>query len=749
MLALLLALQTPQAPPPAVQVPRIEAEVVVDGRLDEPVWRDAVRLDGFYQYRPVDARPAEERTEVLVWYGPGAIHFGIVAHDRQPQTIRATVADRDRIGSDDNVTLYLDTFSDRRRAFVFGVNPLGIQEDGVLSEGSGGGAGNLFGAGLDRSPDFIWQSRGQVTDSGFVVEIRIPFKSLRYPGSGPQSWGFNVHRTVRRTGYEDTWSDVRRANASFLAQSGRLDGLHDLKSGITTEIQPYVSGVAAGDRVDAESYSQGAFEGNAGVNVRLSRTNLALDATVNPDFSQVLPDYGLVTVNERFALFIPERREFFLEGIDLFSTPNQLVYTRQVADPLAGAKFTGKFGRVGVAYLGALDEQPDPSALFNIGRLRYDLGTNSLVGATATSRETDLGHNRVVAADSRVVFAKLYFAQAQVGQSWTRDEDGTEREGPIWLAEVDRTGRSWGFNVQLNGVAPGFETQSGFINRTNIVSFRIFNRLTWYGARGAPLEQLSVFLSPRRIWEYDRVYGDGSPIEGSDRLSADMRLRGNWNLGAALERTFFWFDPSTYEGYVVGDPAGPAFVPAQQADDLLGGNVSVTTPPWRQFDATARVQYAAVPLFGEAGEGRELRVTASVGVRPTRSLRISGALTLSDIARTTGDEYARTLLPRVTVEFQPVRQLFFRVFAEYRDDRRSANVDPASGLPLFSEGEPVGGSTFRGVRADVLAQFLPSPGTVAYIGYGADYDGAVSEDPTDLTRARDRLFVKLAYLWRR
>lgn len=744
ILALLLALQDPQAPPPSASVPRIEAEVQVDGVLDEPVWSQAAKLDGFHQYQPVDGRPAEERTEVLVWYGPTSIHFGIVAHDRSPGTIRATVADRDRIGSDDKVVLYLDTFNDRRRAFVFGVNPLGIQEDGVLSEGSGSGAGNLFGAGLDRSPDFIWQSRGQVTDSGYVVEIRIPFKSLRYAGSGPQVWGFNAQRTTRRTGYEDTWADVRRANASFLAQSGRLEGLRDLRSGITTEVQPYVSGIVEGGRTDAGDFSRSAFEPDAGVNLRLSRTNLALDATLNPDFSQVLPDFGLVTVNERFALFFPERREFFLEGIDLFNTPNQLIYTRQVVDPVAGAKFTGKFGRFGAAYLGALDQAGDEDALFNIGRFRYDLARNSLAGLTVTDRQSGDAFNRVVAADTRVVFGRIYFVQAQLGQSWSTDKDG-----PIWQAEVDRTGRKWGFNAQVVGIAPGFETEAGFVNRSDIITARFFNRLSWYGARGRLVEQFSVFLAPRRLWEYEQRYGDGSPIEGIDRVSADLRLRGNWNLSAALTRSFFWFDPATYDGLVVGSPMGPEFSPVRKADGLFGGSTTISTPPWRKFDATLQVSYGEVPIFAEAGTGTELRTTGGIGLRPTQSLRVSLNVTATRIERSLGGEYARTLLPRLTLEYQPVRQLFFRVFAEYRDDQRTTLVDPATGAPLYLDGVPAGGLDFQSIRTDFLAQYLPSPGTVAYIGYATNFDNQYPGPGADPTQSQDRFFVKVAYLFRR
>jgi hypothetical protein len=341
---------------PTVAIPRVDAAVTIDGALDEPAWARAVRLSGFSQYQPVDGRAAEEQTDVLVWYSPDALHFGIVAYDRDPSTVRATVAHRDDLDQEDSVTIYLDTFNDRRRAFFFAVNPLGAQQDGVQSEGSGA-AGTLFGGNIDKSPDYKFDSKGSVTDSGYIVELRIPFKSLRYPGTGPQTWGINIKRKIQRTGYEDTWTDVRRASASFLAQSGTITGLHDMRRGVVTEVQPVVTSDASGQRLSAGGqFRRAAVELDPSVNVRVGLPNVAIDATIHPDFSQVETDAGLVTTNERFALFVPEKRPFFLEGVELFSTPNQLVYTRRIVAPIVGGKVTGKLGPLGVAYLTAVDD---------------------------------------------------------------------------------------------------------------------------------------------------------------------------------------------------------------------------------------------------------------------------------------------------------------------------------------------------------------------------------------------------------
>jgi hypothetical protein len=749
---LLLQLQAAVAPipgrgSPAVTIPRIEAEIEVNGRLDEPVWSQAARLGGFSQYQPVDGRPAEERTEVLVWYSPTAIHFGIVAWDRDPRGIRASVSDRDNIGNDDNVTIYLDTFNDRRRAFFFGVNPLGVQDDGVRSEGAGTAAGNLGGGNIDRNPDFIYQSKGMITDSGYVVEVRIPFKSLRFPGGGAQRWGINIVRDVKRTGYEDTWTDARRASASFLTQSGTLEGLHDLRRGVVTEIQPFVTAAANG-ALDGTTgrFDRDAVDPSAGVNLKLGFTNMALDATVNPDFSQVESDAGLVTINERFALFLPERRPFFLEGIELFSTPNQLVYTRQVVDPLAGAKLTGKFGKLNIAYLGAVDDAGDENAVFNIARMRRDLGGTSAAGLTYTDRIQHGDFNRVLAGDARIIFAKLYFVQGQLGGSWTRDDAGS-RSAPVWEAEFDRTGRGWGFNYQVNALGRGFETRSGFVPRNDIVSVHGFNRVTFYGRRGAFMENFNAFFGPTRIWRYGDFLSAG-PVEGTDMINTTTRFRGGWLVDANLGRNFVTFDPSAYAGYAFDD--GTAWLPPARLGNAFSGSLRLTSPTFRHFNGDVRVSRAETAIFPEASEGRETRITSGLEFRPTNLFRIGLSTTYSRITRKRdGSEFARTIIPRLRAEYQPNRALFFRFVGEYQSQRQAALLDPATGRPLFSGTAPLAATQSGRLRLDWLASFEPTPGTVAFLGYGSTLLGPSATNFSDLARSVDGFFLKLAYLFRR
>src|SRR6267143_191761 len=346
-----------------VQLPRIEdAAVRLDGVLDDPVWRRAALLKGFTQYRPVDSRAAADSTEVLAFYAPDAIYFGIRAFEAHGTVVRATLADRDNIGTEDNIQILLDTFNDRRRALLFAVNPLGVQQDGVRSEGLAGAAGGQnagfrFDGVVDLNPDYVYESQGHVTPWGYEVEVRIPFKSLRYQSGATQDWGVQFTRPTQHTGYADTWTPVVRASASFLIQSGTLKSLTGLRRGLVMDVSPEFTSRLEGAPASPTTYRYNKIDPELGVNVRWGVTqNLSAAGTVNPDFSQVEADVGQVTVNQRFALFFPEKRPFFLEGLEQFDTPNALIYTRRIGAPVAGAKLTGKVGGTGLAYIGAVDD---------------------------------------------------------------------------------------------------------------------------------------------------------------------------------------------------------------------------------------------------------------------------------------------------------------------------------------------------------------------------------------------------------
>jgi len=303
----------------AVAPPRIEAEIVVDGVLGEAVWREAARLTGFSRYAPTDDVAADDSTVVLVWYSPTAIHFGVRAY-AEPGTVHATLADRDKMYSDDYIGIFLGTFNDGRQATVFAANPLGVQGDGVMVESGRSSSGSFAALSVGReppdiNPDFVFQSKGRVTETGYEIEIRIPFKSLRYQSAATQTWGFNILRKVQsRGGYEYSWAPARRAATSYLGQVGRLTGLTGLRRGLVLDVTPVVTGRVAGAPAPA-GYDYDVGNPRFGGNVRWGiSANLTLNGTVRPDFAEVESDAGQLVADPRQALFFAEKRPFFLES---------------------------------------------------------------------------------------------------------------------------------------------------------------------------------------------------------------------------------------------------------------------------------------------------------------------------------------------------------------------------------------------------------------------------------------------------
>src|SRR5919112_2278889 len=376
-----------------VQIPRLEVDLSVDGKLDEAVWGQAAVLTGFSQFSPTDGVPAADSTQVLVWYSETAIQFGIRAFEAHG-SVHATLADRDRIASDDHVQILLSTFNDGRQATVFAVNPFGVQSDGALVE-TGSTSGNGFNNAVvkrevaDLSPDFVFESKGRLTDYGYEVEVRIPFKSLRFQPAREQSWGINVVRLVQHSGHEDSWAPARRARASFLAQSGRLVGLTDMRRGMVLDFTPSLtSRTTGGPGSSGWDYSGGGPE--LGGTVRWGVTNnLTLNGTANPDFSQVESDAQEFAFDPRQEIFFSEKRPFFLDGIEQFTTPNQLIYTRRIVQPVAAAKLTGKGFGTDIALLSAVDDpgvspNGDDHPVYNLLRLQRDVGAKSRLGLVYT-----------------------------------------------------------------------------------------------------------------------------------------------------------------------------------------------------------------------------------------------------------------------------------------------------------------------------------------------------------------------------
>jgi len=736
------------------RIPRFEAEARIDGVLDEPVWRRSARLTGFSQYRPVDGRPAEDSTEVLVWYAPDAIYFGILAFERHGGAVRATLADRDNIDADDHVAILLDTYLDHRRATMFAVNPLGVQEDGVWSDGVAAGAaggpsaGGRFDATIDLNPDYVYESRGHVTERGYEVEVRIPFKSLRYQSADPQDWGIQVLRSVQHSGYEETWTPAVRANASFLIQSGRLVGLSALRRGLVLDLTPEFT-----TKVDGAPTTPGYdYRGTPEVagNLRWGVTqNLGATATANPDFSQVEADIGQVTLNQRFALFYPEKRPFFLEGLEQFDTPNSLIYTRRIAQPVFGAKLAGKVGGTGIAYLGAVDNT-DQSAtgahpIYNMLRLRRDLGPTSTLGVAYTDRIDGDDYNRVLGVDAHVVWRKVWFSEVQIASAWTRVAGGG-RAGKLWTVTFgDRTGRAYGNHFELLGIEKSFQDTSGFVNRTDFVAGRTYNRFSWYGRPGALVEQFTAILGFAPIWRYADFGRLRRTIEDTLQTFLIANLRGGWQAQVTLSLDHVGFEAADYAGYTAG--TAPFVVP----HDLyhLPGATFIASTPNRAVSGSVVVGYSAVPIFPEASEGHQVAVTTAASLRPTAALRLEARWVHQRLTRARdGGRFLTANIPRLKLEYQLTRSIFVRYIGQYFAEDQVALRDPRSGQPLLVNGDTARAIVTNDFRNDVLFSYKPTPGTVVFLGYGASLTEAEAFRFRDLSRTADGFFLKLSYLFR-
>ncbi len=753
-----------------VATPRRDGATVIDGRLDEPAWADAALLTGFSQFFPADGVAAQDSTEVLVWYSATELHVGIRAY-AAPGSVRATLSDRDKIAQDDNVQLFLGTYGDSRQAFVFAVNPFGIQSDGVLTE-----TGSVLGGGFtstsakaressDLAPDYVWKSKGQLTEFGYRVELSIPFKSLRYRAGDEQRWQLNVARTVQASGHEQTWAPALRGASSFLAQSGVLAGLRDLRRGLTVDVIPTITSSTVGTR--STSTSAWNYDGSRpelGGSVRWGVTsNLTIAGTANPDFSQVEADATQFSYDPRQAVFFPERRPFFLESQEQFTTPNRLIYTRRIAQPVASGKLTGKYGGFDIGILSAVDNQDasfdqNHSPLYNILRLQRDLGSQSRVGVAYTDKIDGQRWNRVVGVDGRLVRG-MYNLQAQVASSFTSSDSGT-RSAPLFDASASRNGRRFVARYALNGISPDFDAQSGFIARPGIANVSATHRWNFYGKPKALVELFSPELFMLARYQYDSfVNGDGSQ-DRQLHLRTNARLRGGWQLGAQLLLEVFGYDPSLYSNYVLLRPgtAGRVDTLAYTGAPKIGNRdwvLSVGTPEFRHFSYSGFGIVGYDENFQEWSSSRIFSWQNTLNLRPTEQWRVAATWNYDTFdRRSDGTRVLTRNTPRIRTEYQVTRQFFVRVIGErsvvtqdsLRDDTRTE-------APIYlraANGSLTRAGAFQRTRAriDVLLSYLPSPGTVVYLGYGDALAANRPSGPERLQRTRDQFFMKLSYLFR-
>jgi len=751
-----------------VRIPRFDAEVVIDGDLSDSAWVRAALLTGFSQYAPNDGVPAIDSTRVLVWYSANAIYFGIRAYELHGQPT-ATLADRDQIFGDDNVQILLGTFRDGKKALMFAVNPLGVQGDGALIEGANISASGFIGGAVigreqaDLSPDYVFQSRGRLTPWGYEVEVRIPFKSLRYQSKQPQDWSLNIVRQIKHSGFEDSWFPARRASATFIGQSGNLIGLSGMHRGLVVDINPEATGRATG-LPTASGYGYDMGSPQIGGNVRWGVTdNLNLNGTIKPDFSQVESDAGQLAFDPRLALFFPEKRPFFLEGSELFQVPQGLIYTRRIVQPVVAFKLTGNAAGTDIGFLSAVDQKFASASgadnpIFNIVRAQHSLGHGSRIGMVYTDRIEGGNYNRVAEVDSRLVFKDIYGLNLQLAGSRTRT-GGSTTTAPLWLAQFTVQHRIWGLRSAFAGISDDFRSASGFIGRNGIVHAYVDPSFTTYGKPGALMQRFTGDIVVDGIWQYQNFIHGRRIQDQKLHFNGNASLRGGWDIGAGYFVESFGYDSALYAPYRLEVPktgGGLDTIPFVGQPTIHNGEyiVQIGTPQWKHFSGGGFFLQGHDENFFEWASADLLLLSVEVSYRPTDRFRNSLSYFWQQVNRRTDGSLTNVgRVARAKLEYQLSRPLFIRLVGQYiQDQTDSLRDDSRTNAPILIAG-PGGvtrstASTTNLFHVDALLSYQPIPGTVVFAGYGSNMLDDDAFHFHGLKRTDDALFVKLSYLFR-
>jgi hypothetical protein len=573
-----------------VRVPRFDKAPTIDGKLDDEVWKNAVVLKDFYQISPGDNIAPSKATEARMGYDARYLYLAFHAYD-EPDKVRATVAKRDNVFGEDNIRVYLDTFNDQRRAYLIGFNPLGIQQDGIYTEGQG----------TDFSVDIVMESKGVITPDGYSIEVAIPFKSLRYTAGKDKLWGIHVWRNIDRFNDEmDSWVPISRDKSSTLSQEAHLTGLENISTERTLELIPSFTASETGKRsrsflpvalgsplaADPGRMLNRPIEFDPGLTAKWGITpTMTLDLALNPDFAQVEADATVVTANQRFPIFFEEKRPFFLEGIDIFRTLMSVVHTRTIVDPDVAAKLSGKRGKTTYGLLVASDNapgnfgedelndqqlafvtEPDPTlrrqgqlqfqsfldrvvgknSTVSILRVKRDVGKENALGFIATTSSFVDRNNYVGGFDGRFRLDKVTTFEFQVlgtnarrcSLGLTKDDDACSTLNGLGYAyNFSQSRRHLNFNVNGAGRTEGFRSDVGFIRRRNTNNHNLN-----FGYVTEPKPKATVVS-----WETNHYLGGNHDWQGrlqnwtyegqfGPNLQRQTFIRGGYNTG--YERVF-------------------------------------------------------------------------------------------------------------------------------------------------------------------------------------------------------------------
>jgi hypothetical protein len=692
-----------------IKIPEFAESPKIDGSLENSIWEKSAVLSTFTQYEPQEGAAPSEKTVVYIGYNKKNLYIAVRCYDSNPKGIRACLTQRDSIQGDDDVTIYLDTFNDKKRAFVFQVNPCGIQTDGVYTEvrRRGRGRGGFFG--FDRNWDTFFLSNAKEDDSGYTIEMAIPFKSLRFPNTETQVWGLQVMRTIRRKNEEIYWHPRSRDINGFLIQAGTMEINGSIEKGKNFEVMPVLTGM---------KQDGGKIEPEASLNLKYGITSdLTADITYNPDFSQIESDMPQVDVNQRYALYYPEKRPFFLEGKDFYDTPLELIYTRKIINPLWGVKLSGKTGQTTIGFLSTYDENspeidipgtPDDDenvykGMVNVFRLKRDLYPESHIGFILTDKEMGRSgsslsdnYNRVLGFDGHLKFSNYYRFSFQFLGSMSKMEDVTTDFSPAMNLSLSRTARHLTLSANWTSIHPDFEAATGFFRRKDIHSF---NSRIGYNF----LPQNDLIISIRPSFEYRRISDFDNTLTDED-LQFSLFVNG-WR------QSHFWATYSDemerYEG-------------VNFEKKSFRGNFSAEPFSW----LSGNISYS----FGDSiyyDENPYLGYKTSLGVRltlkPLTNLRLYYNLR-NDIfyEEKGGNKVYEVNIISQRINLQLTRALSLRLITDYDDYDKD----------LYNS---------------VLLSYEYRPGTVFYIGI----DDNRAQDDSGIWRGEGRYyFIKFSYWWR-
>jgi hypothetical protein len=733
------AAQTAQTAPapaqarPSVVIPRAATPPALADYLDGTPRPDEAAITTFVQREPGDGVPASQPTEAYVSYDADHLYVIFVAHESDPSAIRASMTRREGIGNDDFVGVMLDPFLEGRRAYLFIVNPLGVQLDGVTADRED-----------DYSFDTVWESEGRLTPFGFVVRMAIPFKSLRFPSTDVQRWGLALARDIRRNNETSFWPYITRRIARPEPQLAVATGMSGISPGRNMQVIPYgaFTGARFLDRETPAFANDTAWRG--GIDGKfVVKDAFTFDVTLNPDFSQVESDEPQVTINQRFEVFFEEKRPFFIENASYFQTPINLFFSRRIADPLAGVRMTGKTNGWSVGAL-AIDDRapgdqlealdpldPDAGARTGIGvvRVQRDLWPQSTIGAFASVRDFGASQSRVASVDTRLRLSDTWVMSAQAAVSDVTDASGASRSGPAFSLLFDRTGRNWGAFLNYEDISADFSAPLGFVPRVDVRRLFPFFRYTWF-----PENSVVVSIRPEVSgglrWDHAGTLNDW---EAGGQLQIEMK--GQSEIEIEYRELMERFAGVDFRKHRVSASASTAWLKWLETSAGLEAGREINF-----FPAAGRAPFLA------DGTQAELSLT----LKPLPQFRLDQTYLFTRLA-------ARDDLAGASAGGVIVDNHIWRSRASYQFSRRlslRAIVDYASVLPDTALIDLETDKTFS---ADVLATYLINPWTAVYVGYTDGYAN-IEIDPDLRDRLRPttsafhptgrQVFVKMSYLLR-